>query len=195
MKTRTTLWLSLFLCGATPALCHAKTLLHVSFDKVRRNGAKVEVSVDRGPAAARVTMSDSLKLVKAVKGLGVYVANRYDAMSIQDGGVIDPREGAISFWYRPLWEHEACDLQMVFFTATFEKGRIMLYSSGMNIVVWNAENKASYSNASGRVDTSTWHTAKWHFVVMNWSAPSAPTSTTATTRSTRTRSAFLDSLR
>jgi hypothetical protein len=59
---------------------------------------------------------------------------------------------------------------MVFFTATFEKGRIMLYSSGLNIVVWNPEGKASYSSRPGSVDTSSWENAKWHFVVMNWSA-------------------------
>jgi len=143
-------------------------ICYLSFDNIVRTPLKIRIIAEgpNGPIG-EISMSDSVKLVKGIKGFGVYLDDPFQFLSLPDIP-LNPEEGSISFWFRPFWLPEDKDeRQKIIFFVSFEKGLFFLWN--LLFCVCDKNNKWSYPPAKTIPDISNWKMGDWHYIVVNWS--------------------------
>ena len=142
--------------------------LHLSFDRLQRTPVHIGLIADEAKAPGEILLSDSAKLARGVKGLGVYIDDKADYLCLP-GGNLNAEAGSVSFWFRPMWEPDD-KRRKVIFRAAFEKGELLLFSNALNLMIGDASGKQHYGSANSFADTSQWKAGQWHHAVLVWSA-------------------------
>jgi len=144
-------------------------ICYLSFDYIIRTPLKIKIVMEgtQGPIG-EIRMSESIKLVKGIKGFGIYLDDPYQYVSLPEFP-LNPEEGSISFWFRPLWFPADKRDKHIFFVS-FEKGAFLFWN--LMFCVLDRNNKWIYPPVKSIPDISNWKPGDWHYIVINWSKSS-----------------------
>ncbi|MCC7519596.1 MAG: hypothetical protein IT578_10470 [Verrucomicrobiae bacterium] len=171
MKTSSPPWiLALIATGLSAvSMIRAEQIFSLSFDNLDRTPVETAIYSDRAKTEVeKIRKSDSVRLVKGVKGLGVYLDSRYEFLALPESTRISAEHGAIAFWARPMPVESDGELNRSVLLVEFEKGRFQMLEES-NFSVLNAEGHWDYGRTR-HPEAASWEPGQWRFVVINWSA-------------------------
>ena len=144
----------------------AEKVFSLSFDNQERTPVETVIYSDKDKTAAeKIQKSDSIRLVKGVKGAGVYLDNRYEYIALPESASVSAEQGAISFWVRPM--PSAAGKNRYVILVEFAKGRFLLLSETAFAVL---DGKSQWNYGPNSPAAAAWQQGQWHHIVLNWSA-------------------------
>ncbi|MCX8083059.1 MAG: LamG domain-containing protein [bacterium] len=167
-KEKKGLWLIISIIFFYGKMVYGEAIYTLTFDNSTLTPLKREIKVEgKEGVSGSIEISDSVKLVKGLKGLGIYLDNRSEYVSLPDDVYVNPEEGAISFWFRPFWG-SGDKRNKIILSVNFDKGCLLLWN--MLFCVKDRYDNWSYPPKEAIPSISRWKPGEWHFIVLNWSA-------------------------
>lgn len=152
------------LCAGQGA--RAEKLFSLSCDNLERTPVGAALYLDAGKTEAeKVQKTDSIRLVKGVKGLGVYLDDSHEFIALPESASVSPEHGAISFWARPIKPAGGKNRNVI--SVEFEKGRFAMLDEAA-FAVLDGTGQWNYGPHNDKVER--WLPGQWHHIVLNWSS-------------------------
>lgn len=155
---------SFFMAGSV----WADEIFSLSFDNVERTPVSSVIYLD-GPKTeiSKIRKSDSIRLARGIKGLGVYLNSRYEHIVLPEEASVAADKGAIALWVKILANPD--EKNRVVLAVDFPQGRFLLLDETA-FAVQDRNGKWDYGHPAP--EASQWERGQWHHVVLNWSSES-----------------------
>lgn len=144
----------------------AEKISSLSFDNVERTPVGSTIYLDNGKTdSEKVQKTDSIRLVKGLKGLGVYLDDTHEYIALPESVSVSAEHGAISFWVRPMMLVEGKDRSVL--SVEFAKGRFAMLNEAAFAVL---DQNGNWNYGAHSDEVAKWQPGQWHNIVLNWSS-------------------------